>query len=254
LSQDSDENGAVNVLFLGTGDAFGTGGRNPISILVEAEDTGVLLDCGPSALRMLKQLGRSAAGIDLVFISHHHGDHFSGLPFLLLEFQRASRRRPLTVVGPPGTRPIVEQLTSLLFPGLAERPAGYELAFREIEPGETVDWGSLRATAFRVAHFPRGIALGYRLRFHDRTVVYSGDTEWTEELGRQSQGADLFICECSSFTEKIEYHMSYRELEAHRDAIGARRTLLLHVGDDVLRRRAELVGFELADDGQEVRL
>ncbi|HEX9723818.1 MAG TPA: MBL fold metallo-hydrolase [Vicinamibacteria bacterium] len=254
MNQDSAENSDVNVLFLGTGNAFGSGGRNPISILVQAEDTGVLLDCGPSALRMLKQLGRSPAGIDLVFISHHHGDHFSGLPFLLLEFQRESRRRPFTVIGPPGTRPIIEQLTSLLFPGLAEKPPGFELAYREIEPGKTVRFGPLRATAFKVAHFPRGIALGYRLRFHDRTVVYSGDTEWTEELGRQSQGADLLICECSSFEEKMEYHMSYRELEAHRDEIGARRTLLLHVGDDVLRRRSEVVGFELADDGQEVSL
>ena len=186
---------------------------------------------------------------------HHHGDHFSGLPFLLLEFQHQEiRKRPLTVVGPRGTRQIMERGSALRVPWLVEKPLGFELAYREIEPGETEQWGPLEATAFKVSHFPRGIALGYRLRVHERTVVYSGDTEWTDELGRQSQGADLFICECSSFDEKMDYHMSYRELEAHRTEIGAKRTLLLHADDEVLRRRSELVGFELADDGQEVRL
>ena len=244
----------MDILFLGTGNAFGSGGRNPVAVLVRAERMGLLLDCGPSSLRMLKQLGRSAAEIDLVFISHHHGDHFSGFPFLLLEFQRENRQRPVTVVGPPGTRSLLERLTAILFPGLAEKKLGCELTYQEIHPGETIECGDLRATGFKVAHFPRGIALGYRLELEGYVLVYSGDTEWTEELGRQTQGADLFICECSSFEEKMDYHMSYRELESHREDIGARRTMLLHLGGDVLRRRSELVGFEVADDGQEVRL
>lgn len=245
----------VRVVFLGTGNAFGSGGRNQASIMVESEETVALLDCGPSTLRMLKELGRPAEPIDFVFISHHHGDHFSGLPFLLLELQHGGpRRRPLTVIGPPGTQEIVEQLVALLFPGLAEKPLGFALIYCEIRPGRTEQWGSLQATAFQVAHFPRGIALGYRLHLHDRVIVYSGDTEWTDELAHQSQGADLFICECSSFDDKIDHHMSYRVLASHRAAIGARRTLLVHAGDDVLRQRGELRGFELADDGQEVRL
>jgi ribonuclease BN (tRNA processing enzyme) len=244
----------VEVLFLGTGNAFGSGGRNPISILVQSEELGVLLDCGPSTLRMMKQLERSPAVIDLVFISHHHGDHFSGLPFLFLEFQSQRRReRPLTVIGPPGTREKIEQASSLLFPGLESKRREFELNYREMGAGETVRRSSMEATAFRVRHFPRGVAFGYRLRLGGRTIVYSGDTEWTDELAYQTQGADLFICECSTFEEKIDYHMSYRELEDHRDEIGARRTLLLHAGDDVLSRRSQL-GFELADDGQEVRL
>ena len=255
MKNESRETNQVQVLFLGTGNAFGSGGRNPVSILVQAEDVGALLDCGPATLPMLKKLGRSAAGIDFVFLSHHHGDHFAGLPFLLLELQyRETCERPLTVIGPPGTRRIVERVGSLLFPGLTEKPLRFELTYREIEPGETHRGGPLEATAFKVRHFPRGLALGYRLSLHERTVVYSGDTEWTDELGHQSQGADLFICECSSFEEKMEYHMSYRELEAHRRELGAKRTLLLHAGEDVLKRRSELSGFELADDGQEVCL
>ena len=254
MNDDLPQEGEVEVVFLGTGNAFGSGGRNAVSVLVQTEALGVLLDCGPSALPMMKRLGRLPSRIDLIFLSHHHGDHFSGLPFFLLEFQYLQvRDRPLTVVGPPGTQQTMERLCSLLFPGLDSKPRRFSLTYREMNPGETDRWGSLAATAFPVRHFPRGIAFGYRLSVQGRTVVYSGDTEWTEELARQTQGADLFICECSTFEEKIEYHMSYRELEDHRQEIGARRTLLLHAGDDVLNRRSQL-GFELAEDGQEVSL
>ena len=244
----------MRVLFLGTGNAFGSGGRNPISILVQSEEMGMLLDCGPSALRMMKLLDESPASIDLVFISHHHGDHFSGVPFLLLEFQyQQARDRELTIVGPDGTEKKIAQAVSLLFPGLEAKPRNFDLIFREMRAGETDRWGNLAATAFPVRHFPRGTAFGYRLSLNGRTVVYSGDTEWTDELAHQTQGADLFICECSSYEEKIEFHMSYKELEEHHSEIGAKRTLLLHAGEDVLSRRSQL-RFELADDGQEVNL
>lgn len=244
----------MKVVFLGTGNAFGSGGRHCVSILVEADGSSVLLDCGPAALTMMKKLGKDPARIDAVLVSHHHGDHFSGIPFLLLEYQYGQHRdRPLTLVGPAGTKEKVEQLARLLFPGLEEKPRPFSLTYREMEPGDEDRLGPFEVSSFRVQHFPRSIAFGYRLSAGGRTIVYSGDTEWTDELAKQSEGADLFICECSSFDEKIAYHMSYRELDTHRDRISARRTLLLHAGDDVLKRHTEL-GFELAEDGQEVRL
>lgn len=244
----------MEVLFLGTGNAFGSGGRHPVSIWVRGERFQLLLDCGPSALPMLKRAGRSASEIDLVLVSHHHGDHFSGLPFLLLDYQyQGPRQRAFAIAGPPSTEEKVEQLTRLLFPSLQDRRRPYVLAYSELAEGEPEPFGPLSVTAFRARHYPQGVAFGYRLSLDGRTVVYSGDTEWTEELARQSEGADLFICECSSFERKIEYHLSYRELENRRHQIRARRTILIHAGEDVLARRSELA-FELADDGQEIRL
>jgi ribonuclease BN (tRNA processing enzyme) len=203
---------------------------------------------------MMKRLDYSPSEIDAVFISHHHGDHFSGLPFLLLEYQyQTPRQRPLTVAGPPTTRDKVMELTHLLFPGLRSKPRSYELDFREIEHHRTERLDSIEVTPFRVKHFPDGIAYGFRVSADGRTLVYSGDTEWTDELARQSEDADLLICECSTFSEKVDFHMSHEELVLKRDDIKARRVLLVHAGNDVLARRSELV-FELAEDGQEVQL
>jgi len=244
----------MDLVFLGTGNAFGSGGRRPISILAQGMNSGVLLDCGPAILPVLKQLGRSPAAIDLVLISHHHGDHFAGLPFLLLEYQFENpRQRPLTVAGPPGTSEKMALASHLFFPGIESKPCPFDLNYVDMKEGQTERFGSIEVVPFRGKHYAQGIAFGYRLRMENRTVVYSGDTEWTDELGRQSQRADIFICECSNFEEKIEGHMTYRELESHREQIGARRTILVHVGEDVLARRSE-IAFELAEEGQEMSL
>ncbi len=243
----------MEVTFLGTGDAFGNGGRHASSILIRGDNFGLLLDCGASILPNMKHLGISPDSVDAVLISHHHGDHVCGVPFLLLEYQYASPNRgPLTIAGPPGTEGIVTRLTALLFPGLDAKPRPYDVVFREL-PTETTRLGPAKVTPFQVRHFPDAVAYGFRLELDGKTVVYSGDTEWTEELARYSDGADLFICECTTFDSKVEFHMSHTDLLGHRDRIRSNRTILVHAGADVLARRDELA-FELAEDGQVTHL
>jgi ribonuclease BN (tRNA processing enzyme) len=201
----------------------------------------------------MKHSGISPDSVDVVLISHHHGDHICGVPFLLLEYQyRSPNRGPLTLAGPPGTEDLVTRLTALLFPGLDSKPRRYKVAFRELST-ETTLLGPAKVEPFRVRHFPDGVAYGFRLELDGKIVVYSGDTEWTDELAHYSAGANLLICECSTFESKVEFHMSHRELLGHRDRLRANRTILLHAGDDVLSRRGELA-FELAEDGQVVHL
>ncbi len=243
----------MQVTFLGTGDAFGSGGRHAASIFVRGDNFGFLLDCGASILPNMKHSGISPNSVDAVLISHHHGDHICGVPFLLLEYQyRSPNRGPLTLAGPPGTEDVVTRLAALLFPGLDAKPRPYKVAFREL-PTETTLLGPAEVTPFRVRHFPDSVAYGFRLVLDGKIVVYSGDTEWTDELAHHSAGADLFICECSTFDAEVEFHMSHTELLGHRDRIRANRTILLHAGEDVLSRRDELA-FELAEDGQVVHL
>ena len=242
----------MEVLFLGTGDAVGSGGRNPMAILVRHKNYGVLLDCGPASLSTMKKQGLSSEDIDLILISHHHGDHFSGVPFLILDgFSTKKRDKSLTVAGPPGTIELMNTTLQLFFPGIPDKP--FPLEYRNLDPGISYSFGPVTTIGFEVDHYSNGTAFGYRLSWGGKKVVYSGDTAWTDALVCQTAGADLFVCECSSFEKPLTRHMSYRELERNADRLKARRTLLVHAGEDVLSRRKDLV-FELAHDGKRITI
>src|SRR6266480_1677081 len=96
--------GSLDVLFAGTGDAFGSGGRLQTCIAVSVDGAMVLLDCGATALVGLKRAGVDLRAIEAVAVSHLHGDHFAGLPFLVLDGQFGGRTTDLVVAGPPGIR------------------------------------------------------------------------------------------------------------------------------------------------------
>jgi ribonuclease BN (tRNA processing enzyme) len=249
-----DEPVSVRVTFLGAGDAFNSGARCHASYLVSAPSTRLLLDCGATALMALKRCGTSPGDIDAVFVSHLHGDHFSGVAFLLLEsVYESQRRRPLTIVGPPGTQARLEELYRCLYRELACRPLPFELRFVEVNPSHPVSIGSASLLPFRVPHQQNEISLGVRLSIDGKTILYSGDTGWTEELVTQSQGTDLFICECCYFETRVDFHLDYPRIAENAARFGCRRLVLTHIGREVLARRNE-VTLELAHDGLVVEL
>ena len=221
-----------------------------MAILLRTAELGVLLDCGPTTLTALKKISLTPNDVDVVLLSHHHGDHYGGLPFLILhDCYVGPRKKALRVLGPDGTRSILSTATTLFFAGL--EPFPFELETRDLEPSKPLELPGLEVLGVPVDHYSRGTAFGYRVRAGGKTVVFSGDTAWTDILVEQTAGADLFICECSSFERPLEKHMSHRDLQRNRDRLGARRTLLVHAGEDVLARQDELV-FELAHDGMRV--
>src|SRR5215470_13346756 len=96
---------AVSVRFVGSGDSFGSGGRFQTCILVDGPRTRFAIDFGTSSLIALAQQGIAPNTIDAILLTHLHGDHCGGVPFLLLDAMLAARReRPLTIAGPAGTR------------------------------------------------------------------------------------------------------------------------------------------------------
>ena len=93
----------VEVQFVGSGDAFGSGGRFQTCIALRARGDLFLVDFGASSLIAMQQLGIDPNDVSKILITHLHGDHFGGLPFLLLHAQHVSKRTaPLTIAGPPG--------------------------------------------------------------------------------------------------------------------------------------------------------
>ena len=108
----------VQVRFLGSGDAFGSGGRLQSCILVNHPGGRFLIDCGASAMISIRRFEVDPNSINGVFLTHLHGDHFGGLPFLILAAQLVSRRTaPLFVAGPPGLSRRLPAAMEAYFPG-----------------------------------------------------------------------------------------------------------------------------------------
>lgn len=244
----------VQVTFLGAGDAFNASGRCHASYLISTDSARVLLDCGATTLYALKRMGLDGNAIDAVCISHLHGDHFAGLPFLLLECVfETPRQRPLILVGPPGTGQRVNDLYHVVYKELAARGLPFELRCIEVLPQQRTQLGPVDLLPFRVPHQEQHISLGFRVTVDGKTILYSGDTGWTEDLITQSQGTDLFICECCYWETKVCFHLDYERIAANRERFGCKRLILTHIGREVMAHRAE-VTIEMAHDGMVVEL
>jgi ribonuclease BN (tRNA processing enzyme) len=240
--------GRAELVFLGSGDAFGSGGRLQTCLLLRgAGRDGLLIDCGTSALIAMRRAGLEPSTMEWVVLSHLHGDHFGGLPFLILDGQFSRRTRPLRVAGPPGVADRVRAAMEVLFPGSSTVSRRFDLEFHELRDRQPAAVGPATVTPFEVAHASGAPAYALRVVYDGHTVVYSGDTEWTEALVEAAAGADLFVCEAYFFDKRVKYHLDYQTLMAHRDRLGCRRLILTHMHQDMLDRGAAL-GAELAED------
>ena len=244
----NDDLRGTQVTFLGTGDAFNAGANCHASYLVSSPSTRILLDCGSTTLLALKRAGVDINDLDAVFLSHLHGDHFAGLPFLIIAWLFDSpRQRPVTIVGPPGTEERVRLLYSTMYRDLAAKPLPFRLQFQEVQPGHAVQIGAVDLQPFRVPHQESEISLGLRMRIEDKTILYSGDTGWTEDLIAKSENTDLFICECCFFDTRVDFHLDYPRIAENASRFGCQRLVLTHLGKEVLARRHE-IELELADE------
>jgi ribonuclease BN (tRNA processing enzyme) len=238
----------VTVQFAGSGDAFGSGGRFQACISVRSRESHVLLDCGASSLVALKRLELEPGSVDAVVVSHLHGDHFGGIPFLVLDQQFARRERPLLIAGPPGLRDRLVHAMEALFPGSSAVQRRFELRLIELLERVPTRVGLVEVTACPVVHASGAPAYGLRLACGGKVIAYSGDTEWTDVLLELCRGADLFICEAYTFDKPVRYHLNYATLAQHRAQLACRRLVLTHMHPDMLRRTAEL-DATLAEDG-----
>lgn len=242
----------MRVTVVGCGDAFGSGGRANTCFLVETGGATVALDFGATALVSLKRLGLDPNRIDAILLSHLHGDHFGGLPFLLLDSQFGLRREtPLAIVGPVGTVARLKAAQEVFFPGSSENEWRFPVTVTELPCGllQPVPGGEIRT--FEVVHASGAPATAIRFSDGTRTLAFSGDTTWTESLIDAAQGADLFIVECYKADGAPPYHLAFTMIEAQRERLRARRIMLSHMSPEMLERipEAEARGYLVADDG-----
>lgn len=145
----------MHLHFLGTGDAFGSGGRFNTCFLVERGGNNLLIDCGASSMIAMRRFGVDPNSIGVILVTHLHGDHFGGLPFFVLDAQLVSRRpRPLTIVGPKGTVARAEALMEASFPGSSKVERRFAIETIEIDVRERTSMPEVDAfvTGFPVRH------------------------------------------------------------------------------------------------------
>lgn len=244
----------MEVVLVGTSDAFGAGGRRQSAYLLRAPGGSVLVDCGQTTLTGLSALGVSRDEIDGILLSHFHADHFGGIPLLLLAaLYQDRRRRPLRIAGPVGVEQRIRAAARALGHPIEDLELGFPLLFQELHAGRELEVGPVRAGAFPTHHSPDSCPHGLRIRAGGRCIAYSGDTGWFDDLPSQVNGSDLFLCECTFLDRSFEYHLSLEEMRVRAGDFDCGRLLLTHLGAE-MRSLADSGGFDLADDGDVLKL
>lgn len=242
---------------LGSGDAFGSGGRNQSGYLVRAGKLLLLLDCGVTTPAALHKAGVDPAALDLILLTHLHADHLGGVPILYHAFQQVSPPRgTLRIAGPPGIRERIESIYRVLYPPRREKPRRFKVRYLPLaahRPYRPAGAAGPRIVPFPVQHQEKRRNFGYRLLWRGRDLAYSGDTRWFPELAEHIRGADLFLCECTHERRDDRKHLSLEELRERRRSLEVGSVLLTHLGPDLAGRRS-VAGFRLARDGMKVRV
>ncbi len=249
-------NGApVTVTLLGTGDAFASFGRSQSGYLIDAPGGRILMEAGPGLLQALKSNGVSTDSFDLLLISHLHGDHFAGLPFLILDYMwETPRKKLLTIAGPAKLEQRTWLLTRAMFPHFELDKIKRKLKFVVLEPGSSTRLGKFKVSAIRSPHTKPEISLSIRIDVGGKSIVFSGDSGWNDELVDLSAGADLFLCECTYYeSAHLKFHLNYPLLAANRDKFKVRRMVLTHLGREVLSREDE-IALEMGYDGMKIEI
>ncbi len=244
----------VSVTFVGTGDAFGSGGRNSTCFLVDAPGIRFTIDFGTNSVNALKALGIDHNSIDLILLTHFHGDHAGGVPTLLIDAMLGARRtRPLTVAGPPGTPAQLRRLAEALFPGSGGMVPKFPFEIAEVPPLGPRSVSGVDVVTYPAAHTPESMPTSVRTRVADKVIAYTGDSAWTEHMPALAEGSDLLIAECYAHTKPVPFHLNYPAIREHRAELRTKRLILTHMGPEMLAR-ADQVPEECARDGMVVRV
>jgi ribonuclease BN (tRNA processing enzyme) len=241
----------MQVTVIGSGDAFGSGGRFSTCLhLTTASGANILVDCGAGSMTALNRAGIDRNAIQAILFTHFHGDHFGALPAFLLDALFSVRRRtPLLIAGPKRVAEWARAAMEAAFPGASGNAYPFEITYREISPHAADEVAGIAVTAFPMVHDPRaGPCQGYRLSADGKVFAYSGDSAWTDALVPLAAGADALLLECYTYDIPLKNHLDWKTLEQRLPELASKRIVLTHMGPQMLAHRDQ-VPLECAEDG-----
>jgi ribonuclease BN (tRNA processing enzyme) len=221
----------LELTFLGTGNAFAPRGLCWNGFLLNGRH---LFEAPPQALQSLNKMRIDPNEVETVVLSHQHGDHFLGLPFLLVHWQHMGRNKPVRIVAPLGTREAMLTVCELAYPDVTD--ASYGIEWIEAEEGRRVSAGPLEIEPVGVKHDPKlERCLGYHVAIEGRRLGYTGDSALCDgvlDLARQSE---VLVSECASRDLQLPPHMNLLDdMPQVRHAMAETAELVLtHIGPKV---------------------
>ncbi len=211
---------------LGSGTCIPNKHRGSSGYAVELGDAIVLLDCGNGTTWKLGHVGIDYLGVDHIFITHFHPDHTADLiPFLFArKYPTApNNAKPLSVWGPMGFRDFFAALQSAYGDWILPDDTN----IREIDT-TSVELTSFKIRTSKSLHTHNSFS--YRIDSGGKSLVYSGDTDYTRDLVELSAGADLLILECSFPDDmKREGHLTPSDVVRVVRESGVNRVVVTHM-------------------------
>jgi ribonuclease BN (tRNA processing enzyme) len=230
--------------FLGTGTPNPDPNRYGPASAVLVNGSCYLVDAGAGVVRRAAAADIKMEQLNRLFITHLHSDHVLGYPDLILTPAVTGRKDALRVWGPTGTKEMThhlldaftEDVSIRIHGGEPSEPAAYEVKVTEYMSGEIYRDENVSVTAFSVTHGKWQYAFGFRFDTKDRSIVFSGDTTYCDNLIEHAKGCDILVHEvCSSkglakrTPEWQKYHSSYHTIgeDVGRIATAVQPKLLL---------------------------
>ncbi len=192
----------MRVVFLGVGEAFDHRLPNTSLLLVAEAGDALLCDCGFTAAAAFFAHKPADLHVDSlvgITVSHFHGDHFMGLPWLLHRLRFEGRRAPLAIVGGHGVEDVVAQVCELAYPESLAK-LGFPLTFKTVTDGDEIDMDDWRLSFARTNHPEPNLAV--RVFREDSAVLYSGDGAPTTGVQTLAQRANLAVMESFMLREE----------------------------------------------------
>jgi ribonuclease BN (tRNA processing enzyme) len=227
----------MRVTFVGVGEAFDERLPNT-SLLVESGGSSILLDCGFNASCKLWKYAANPIGLDAVFISHFHADHYFGLPALIARSIEEGRSKRLTILGPSGIESRVSRLMDLAYSNALSR-AGFEIFFIECVPGEDFKHSGFR---FRFALNDHSMpCLAIRLDAGGKSLYYSGDGKPTDDTVDLAGNCDLVVHEAFTLDEITTGHGDVGTALEMASRSGAKACALVHMRRSIRHTMMDMI-------------
>lgn len=247
----------IKITILGMGRFGSDSGYANQSMLIEYKGSGILIDCGPTAVYQMRRYDIDYDRIDYILLTHYHGDHTGSIPILLTDMKvnpdRKSRKKDIHIVG----KSEVKANITTLIDAMKLNP---DLGFVKYYDAVDTDLNTIMPDGVSIKYYNmihREESIAYRLDFDNgKSVSVTGDTRWTDEILKLADGCDLMFIENSMKDYYDAPHLSLEELLKKSKEINCEKIKIVHTISEVVKslNEKEHTKVEACEDGEVINL